>query len=86
MVGNYQRKTNRVVPPADTMIEAASAVKNTENPVSIRKAGRDLNVHCEPLERYCRKVSDEELAVGSSQVRLGYKKARRVFDEQKNLM
>ncbi|KAF2885921.1 hypothetical protein ILUMI_20253 [Ignelater luminosus] len=53
------------------MIEAAKAIKNTEN---------NNNMHCQALDRL---VSDEELVASSSQVQLGYKKARRVFDEAK---
>lgn len=81
----YKRKTNRNTPPEDVLLRAAQAVKNNDQPISIRKAAEEYNIHYRTLARFCKKVTDEDLASGSSTVQMGYKKIRQVFTTDEEL-
>lgn len=85
MVRVYKSKTNRNTPPENVLLRAAQAVKNNDQPISIRKAAEEYNIHYRTLARFCKKVTDEGLASGSSTVQMGYKKIRQVFTTDEEL-
>lgn len=82
MVRNYKKKTDRTAPPTDILLRAAKAVKDENHPLSLRKAAADFGLHYRTLQRFCKKVSDEELASNHSSVVMGYKKHRQIFSPE----
>lgn len=82
MVRTYKRKTDRTAANPDSIMAAAKAVKFRVPPISIRKAAEEFGVHCKTLERFYKKVTEQELTEGKTLIKLGYKKARAVFNQE----
>lgn len=86
MVRNYKRVTDRITPSTSDMIAAAKAVKRENEPLSLRKAAEEFNVHYKALERFCKRISNTELEADKCNFKLGYKKPGQVFTESEEEM